>query len=128
MVFQERLRTGLGQTIETSDKKVNELHEKEQGVKPVAEPTDIQKFALVNFKKIYQDGKFVILSVPGNLTPPSSLGDNAMILSGTEGMSTDPNNPSVMVTLPYTSKFYNRIGDSEFAKVSKDKENLLLYT
>ena len=68
---------------------------------------------------------FVVLSVPSQLTPPSSSGENAIILSGTEGVSTDPNNPSVMVTLPYTNKFYNKIDDSDFAKVSKDKEKLI---
>ena len=41
-------------------------------------------------------------------------------------MSTDLDSPSVMVTLPYTSEFYNRIDYSDFAKVSRDKENLIL--
>ena len=113
---------GWNKAIEADNEKMKEVQEKEQEIRPIVEPTDIQDFALANFNKIYQDGKFVILSVPSQLTPPSSSGDNAMILPGTEGVSTDPNNPSVMVTLPYTNKFYNKIDDSDFAKVSKDKE------
>ena len=116
----------LKQATQADIEKMKDVLENEREVRPIVEPTDIQDFALANFNKIYQDGKFVVLAVPSQLTPPSFSGDNAMILPGTGGVPTDPDSPSIMVTVPYTNKFYNKIDDSDFAKVSRDKENLVL--
>ena len=80
----------LEQATQADIEKMKEAQEKEGEMRPIIEPTDIQDFALANFNKIYQDGKFVILAVPSQLTPPSFSGDNAMILPGTGGVPTDP--------------------------------------
>jgi hypothetical protein len=120
---------GLEHDIGIQQGEVIEAGKKGQEMKPILEATDIFDFALANFQKIYQDENFTILSVPGNLTPPSSTGGAAaMIHAWAEDVSTISNNTNVKITLPYTSEFFSKIADSEFTRVSKDKKSLLLYT
>jgi hypothetical protein len=100
----------------------------EQGMKQTGKSNDIFDFALANFQKIYQDNNFTILSVPGSLTPPSSTGDTAIIHPWTEDESTISDIKSAKITLPYRGEFFNKIDDSEFVKVSEDRESVILYT
>jgi hypothetical protein len=100
------------------------------------ESSDVAKFAMRNFKRIYQDNNFTILDVPDYISSPSPSGgvafihpsfqDDILLQSLTSREENHNNTNSDRITLSYNSQFFDKIGNSALVKVKEDKKGVTL--
>jgi hypothetical protein len=98
--------------------------------------SDVAKFAMRNFKKVYQDNNYTILGVPRYLNSPSSTGDIAIMHPSTQenlllqpADSTDENHNNTnnnKITLPYESQVFDKISNSDYVEIAKNKKGITL--
>jgi hypothetical protein len=99
--------------------------------------SDVVKFAMRNFKKVYQNNNYTILGVP-QLHPPSSSGDIAivhpsaledtflhqMVSRNESNINTSASNKKI--ALPYDSRFFDKISGSDKIEIAENKSGVKL--